>query len=101
MRDHGNTRRLYPNVLGQSGTASAAPVFVTSPPKRISTNVAAAVVTARRYATPRASVPRHSRPRSGRLRLRQEVGGRRLRRAVLVGAAGQRGHGGAPVQVRR
>src|SRR3990170_4679120 len=46
---------LYPNVLGQSGTASAAPVFVTSPPTRISTSVAAAVTSARRCVT---AIPR-------------------------------------------
>ncbi len=38
-------------MLGQSGTARAAPVSVTSPPKRISTNVAASVTSANRCAT--------------------------------------------------
>src|SRR4029450_9319883 len=39
---------LWPKVVGQSGTARAAPVLVTRPPKTISTQVAAAVSTASR-----------------------------------------------------
>src|SRR5688572_5596307 len=90
---------LWPKVLGQSGTASAAPVFVTSPPKRMSTNVAATVTSARRYAIDDRSVP----ARSGRLQRRHP-----LRRkvvlgvgvTVLVGTAVHRGQRRPPVQVR-
>src|SRR5262245_42614562 len=104
---------LCPKVVGQSGTARAAPVLVTSPPNRISTNVKAAVTRARPCASLliaatsirasvrlACSVPRRSRHAAGRLGLREEVllG---LRRAVLVGTAIDGGHGGAPVQVRR
>src|SRR5213593_4513806 len=100
MRDHGKSTMLYPNVLGQSGTARAAPVFVTSPPRRMSTHVAVRVASARRYAT--SSRPRSVPPRSGPHRRRvlwQEVllG---LRRAVLVGAPIDRRQRRAPVQVR-
>src|SRR6185436_48661 len=105
---------LWPKVVGQSGTASAAPVFVTSPPNKISTSVAAAVATARRCASrlmpatcsPRTTIPaaRRSVPggrdAAGRLRLREEVL-LRFRRAVLVGPAVHGGQRGSPVQVRR
>src|SRR5262245_43064090 len=104
---------LWPKVVGQSGTARAAPVLVTSPPNRISTNVTAAVTTARPCASfliwtpPRptsvpgaSSVPRRRRHPARRLALREEVllG---LRRAVLVGAAIDGRQRRAPVQVRR
>src|SRR5689334_551759 len=81
---------LCPKVVGQSGTASAAPVFVTRPPNTISTSVAAAVTRARRYVTRctaagRSSVPSRSRGSAllRRRRLRQPVF-RRFGRAVLV-----------------
>src|SRR2546429_3802000 len=93
---------LWPNVVGQSGTARAAPVFVTRPPKTMSTPVAAAVSTARRCAslTPDvSSVSPRAHPRR-RLVLRQEVLGR-LGVAVLVRPAVDGGHGRAPVEVRR
>src|SRR5688572_33126872 len=91
---------LWPKVLGQSGTARAAPVLVTSPPKRMSTNVAATVTSARRCAIDDRSVPARARRRQGRHRLRQEVvlG---VGVAVLVGAAIHGGQRRPPVQVRR
>src|SRR5215470_5184626 len=110
--DQGYRNMLWPNVVGQSGTASAAPVFVTSPPKRIRTRVARAVTTARRWtprfisAAPSSAAPRSrsvtpdARPGGERLRLRQEVLAR-LRRAVLVGPAIHGGQGRPPVEVRR
>src|SRR5712692_1927849 len=102
---------LWPKVVGQSGTASAAPVLFTSPPNRISTKVAPVVTRARRCAslltratasmglrpTARRSVPGRGRP-SERLRLRKKVL-LRLRRAVLVGAAVDRRQRRTPVQV--
>src|SRR6185295_16772871 len=46
--DHGNRNMLCPNVVGQSGTASADPVLVTSPPTKMSSTVTPAVSTASR-----------------------------------------------------
>ena len=46
--DHGYRNMLYPNVVGQSGTAIPVPVFVTTPPTKIRRNVAAVVTTAKR-----------------------------------------------------
>src|SRR5262245_56563298 len=101
-----------PKVVGQSGTARAAPVLVTSPPKTISTAVTAAVTRASPCASlliaapstpPSAhavSVPGRRRHASGRLRLRKEVL-LRLRRAVLVRAAVHGRQRRTPVQVRR
>src|SRR5437870_3956954 len=81
--DHGYRNIVCPNVVGQSGTASAAPVFVTSPPKRIRTNVAATVVRARRCATDQPSVVACPGGGARRLGLRREVGAL-LGDAVLV-----------------
>jgi hypothetical protein len=44
--DHGYVNMVYPNVVGQSGTASPAPVLVTRPPARIKRKVAPAVARA-------------------------------------------------------
>src|SRR5262245_7332899 len=91
---------LWPNVVGQSGTASAAPVFVTSPPKRIRTNVATTVVSARRCATGQPSVPAAPRRYAARLGLGQEIFAG-IRDAVLVRTAVDGRDRRAPVQVRR
>ena len=84
---------LWPKVVGQSGTARAAPVLVTRPPKTISTPVAAAVSTASRCVRltpvhlrqwPRVSVPRaRAAARAGACHCGQVVLGR-LGIAVLV-----------------
>src|SRR4051812_29130043 len=102
MPDGGNRNMLWPNVVGQSGTARAAPVLVTSPPKTMSTPVAAAVSTARRCADLiRGSPSVGPRPRSGRgLALREEIlGGFRI--AVLVRPPVDGRQRGTPVEMRR
>src|SRR4030095_3578674 len=98
IRDHGNRSMLWPNVLGQSGTASAAPVLVTRPPRRMSTPVAASVMSARGYATrsPPRSVPSRAGGDHRRRRLRKEVFAG-VGRAVLVGTPMDRGQARAPV----
>src|SRR5258706_14406963 len=101
MPDGGYRNMLWPNVVGQSGTARAAPVLVTSPPKTMSTPVAAAVSTARRCAgLIRGSPSVRPRPRPGRgLGLRQVVLGR-LGVAVLVRPPVHGRQRRTPVQVR-
>src|SRR5688500_8788836 len=91
---------LWPKVLGQSGTARAAPVLVTSPPNRMSTNVAATVTSARRCAIDNRSVPARPGRRQRRHPLRRKVvlG---VGVAVLVGTAIDRGQRRPPVQMRR
>src|SRR5215831_8841429 len=98
---------LWPKVVGQSGTARAAPVLVTRPPNTMSTSVTVAVTRARRCVTcctgpARSSVsPRAGgRALAGRRRLGQPVLGR-LRGAVLVGPAIDGGQRGPPVEVGR
>src|SRR5215468_10913626 len=89
---------LYPNVVGQSGTARPAPVLVTSPPAMIRNTVATMVTTANQWAI--GSVSSRSCPHAGRgLRLGQEVP-LRLRGAVLVGPSIHRGQRRPPVEVR-
>src|SRR6266480_1507346 len=104
MRDQGKRNMFWPKVLGQAGTASPAPMVVTRPPSRMSTNVAAAVTTASRCASMvrlrlRPSVGARSRPGQRRLRLRQELV-LRFGIAVLVGAAVHGRDLVAPVEVR-
>src|SRR5712691_5093370 len=48
IRDQGNRNMVWPKVVCQSGTASADPVLVTSPPTKMSSMVAPAVTTANR-----------------------------------------------------
>src|SRR6266850_7684169 len=103
MPDGGNRNMLWPNVVGQSGTARAAPVLVTSPPKTMSTPVAAAVSTARRCAglirgSPSVR-PRPRRPGRGLVLREVVLGGFRI--AVLVRAPVDGRQRGAPVEVRR
>src|SRR5262245_50789066 len=102
MADQGNRNMLWPKVVGQSGTARADPVLVTSPPKTTSTSVANHVTSASRCLRLIIPTTRRTRRRSvtagagarprGRLPLRQEVFAG-LRRAVLVGPAVHRGDG--------
>src|SRR5581483_3507921 len=107
MRDQGKRNMVCPKVVGQSGTARAAPVLVTRPPATIRSSVVPAVVAASRCGqSERAVMPeRRSRPSvapgpgaRGRQPpvLRQVVLGH-LRGAVLVGAAVDDGQRGAPV----
>src|SRR5581483_5971347 len=99
-----------PNVVGQSGTASAAPVFVTSPPATIRTSVAPAVTHASRC-TPAPGVttdlrrgpsmaPRRARNGARRAVLREVVLGQ-AGDAVLVRPAVDGRDRRAPVAVRR
>src|ERR1700742_1144360 len=47
--ENGNKNMLYPNVVGQSGTARPTPLLVTIPPLQIRSRVAKAVNQAKRF----------------------------------------------------